>query len=168
VPADALWHALIAGVLSGILAKVAITRRAPRDDVDRERRACSALRALNFRNCACTIGVATRHPHVRLRAGSTTAWTTGTARPRPASWAFHWCSGVARTRCRPLRNVQQSTGWFSSRVLALYLGAIGYAGTGPRPAQVSQISWPRCTLLGVALQGCPTAQISGTGVVVPR
>ena len=44
----------------------------------------------------------------------------------------------------------------------------GYAGTGPRPAQVSQISWPRCTLLGVALHACPAAQISGTGIVVPR
>ena len=45
---------------------------------------------------------------------------------------------------------------------------IGYAGTGPKPAQVSQISWPQSTLLGVAVHACPTAQISGTGIVVPR
>jgi hypothetical protein len=45
---------------------------------------------------------------------------------------------------------------------------VGYAGTGPSRAQVSQISWPRCRLLGVAVQGCPTTQISDTGVVVPR
>jgi hypothetical protein len=56
----------------------------------------------------------------------------------------------------------------SGHVGVLYLGAIGFAGTGPRPAQVSQISWPRCTLLGVAVHACPAAQMSGTGVVVPR
>lgn len=43
----------------------------------------------------------------------------------------------------------------------------GYAGTRPMSVQVSQISWPRCRLLGVAVQACPIAQISATGVVMP-
>ena len=50
-----------------------------------------------------------------------------------------------------------------------YLGAGSVTpGLGPVAAQVSQISWPRSTLLGVAVHACPTAQISDTGVEVPR
>jgi hypothetical protein len=55
----------------------------------------------------------------------------------------------------------------SGRVGVPTSARVGYAGTVPRPAQVSQISWPRCTLLGVAVHACPTTQISGTGDVVP-
>jgi hypothetical protein len=44
---------------------------------------------------------------------------------------------------------------------------VGYAGNESRSVQVSQILWPRRRLLGVALHACPTAQISGTGDVVP-
>ena len=43
----------------------------------------------------------------------------------------------------------------------------GYAGTKPGPPQMSQISWPRCRLLGVAVHVCPAAQVSATGIVVP-
>jgi len=60
---------------------------------------------------------------------------------------------------RPLLSVVASGGLTSAR--------IGYAGNGSRSAQVSQVSWPRRRLLGVALHACPTAQISGAGDVVP-
>ena len=69
----------------------------------------------------------------------------GNSQSNPASLATltdsHGPSG------RPLLSVVLSGVLTSAR--------IGYAGNGPRSVQVSQISWPRCRLLGVAVHVCP-------------